>query len=418
MNESDNLYQQVNTELIEARKELQRLSSENRRLREQVISPGSDSQEHRIEEAQALALAAETARHLAEEKNLELSHLVTESSHQIALLQSQARQSQEELQELREELAALRTRDSQEQEGGGDVSRAAFVRLQQQLSQLHATSKSKLEKMADDSRQRHQLWEQAQLRVNSLEEELSRQGTARQAEIADLRQKLETQLSENALLTNEKAKRLELEELLKRQGLQLSSVRGELEDYQLALETSEEQVRFLDEELEDREQIVDSLHAQIAAYLDKLRLAQGKLNTVGEAVQQRNTWLRQLQEQNRGLAAKSRNWEQLHEQANQQKLKLETELFKVTEEMEDVRWELEETQTSLEDSQNMVSNLQDQLHQQMPQARVQLQELQLKYEEARKRVKELESRLATRDSMEEETIMELPAVVVTEKEAD
>ena len=357
-------------------------------------SPGSDSQEQRVEEAQAMALAAETARHLAEEKNLELSHLVTESSQQIALLQGQVKALQAELRQARDEL-------SPSPESEGDVSRAAFLRLQQQLSQLHATSKLKLEKMADDSRQRHQLWEQAQQRASTLEMDLARQRKQGEFELAGLRQQLQGERLLRGQQAEDSNRVRELELQVKKQEKDLLALRGELEDYQLALETNEDQIRFVEEELEDREEIIDSLQAQLAAYLDKLRLAQGKLNSVGEAVQQRNTWLRQLQEQNRGLTAKCRSWEQLHEQANQHKVQLEAELQKAGLQKEDVFWELEETQASLEDSQNMVSNLQEQLIQLMPQARQQINELQAK-------IKSLEERI--RQESSEETRTDLKAV--------
>ena len=348
------------------------------------------SAQGRVEEAQALSLAAETARQLAEEKNTELSRMVTESNEQIK-------------------------------------------QLQRQLTQLHATSKSRLEQLADDSRQRHELWEKAQQRivelelesqnnrrlqaekdaasrknlaavVRALDEQIHKvsQQTARVEEFERLLQEqtqqadLQRRELEEAHLreSGRQAARIsELEHLLREQTKLAADQKGELEDYQLALSTSEDQIQFIEGELEDREQIVDSLHSQLSSYLDKLRQAQGKLYSVGEAVDKRNQWLRQLQEQNRNLSAKCRNWEQLCLQAQQQKKQVEGELEKVATQLEELRWEHGETQINLEDSQNMVTNLQDQLSSQLPRAHQHFLELQAKYRQACTHLVEFEARM-------------------------
>lgn len=384
---SERSFEELYDELEESQQEVHRLRAENQRLLD-------GSQESRIEESQALTLAAETARQAAEDKNLELSRLVTESNQRMEALHTQLEELQRELAQARAELTASQSKESEE-----DASRAAVQKLQQQLHQLHATSKSKLQKMAEDSRERHRLWEESQQRVDHLQEELK---NARSKE--DLGQDLQ----------QANARVAELEAQNQKQERLIGQLRGEAEDYQLALDTNEDQIRFLESELEDREQIVDSLREQLASYLEKLRLAQGKLYRVGEAVEQRNAWLRQLQEQNRSLSAKCRSWEVHHQLSLSAKSELEVVHKRTLQELDEVRWELEETQANLEDSQNMVSNMQDQLAEQMPRARREIEQIQAKYRDAVRHLSDLQGRFQelTGDSQEgEPTVSDMPAVV-------
>jgi chromosome segregation ATPase len=158
--------------------------------------------------------------------------------------------------------------------------------------------------------------------------------------------------------------------------LRLQEAISDLEDHQLALATSEEQVLYLESEVADREDTVDSVTQQTASYLSKLRLAQEKLLTLGQAVNERNQLIRQLQEQRLSLAAKCRTWETLHDQVKGKLLESERTAEKQQEELEEVRWELQETVASLDDSTHLVSNLQDQVSSQLPSARAMIIQLQ------------------------------------------
>lgn len=320
------------TELSDALAELERVSAENRQLRESLQSYMVEKPSLRIEqmeEAQALTLAAETARQIAEDKVLELSRLLGDSVQQVQDLQKQVEALEDAQKQATEQMAAMNEQTTGQKRDNQELTK--------RLLELE---------------QRHQL-------------ELSQAQSAADSAISD--------------------------EDLKRLRQDNYNLRSELEDYQLALETSEDQIQFLEDEIEDREQIIDSLQKQVGAYLDKLRLAQTKLYAVGEAVDKRNSWLKQLQEQNLNLLARSRHWEQLYREASA--LDLAEELSKKENELEEVRWELQETQVSLEDTLGMVTSFQDQLQRQLPEAHRQLVELQSKYQSAVNQLEEANSKL-------------------------
>ena len=151
-------------------------------------------------------------------------------------------------------------------------------------------------------------------------------------------------------------------------------------------------------------EIIDSLRSQIAAYLDKLRKAQSKLSEAGQALQQRNTMLKQFQEQRLMLASQCRAWEASFNNSEAGRKALEAQVSKLRERVEELEWELEETHVSLEDSQHQVVSLQDQLFSQLPKAHALLRE-------AQQRVQELER-------SGEDTVTDLPAVAEHKLAAD
>lgn len=320
------------TDLSDAIAELERVSAENRQLRESLQSYMVEKPSLRVEqmeEAQALTLAAETARQIAEDKVLELSRLLGDSVQQVQVLQKQVETLEDSQKQAIEHIASMTEQANDHKSDNQELTKRLL-----ELEQLH----------------------QSQLSL--------------------------AQSAATSAISNDDLKRLQQDNY---------NLRSELEDYQLALETSEDQIQFLEDEIEDREQIIDSLQKQVGAYLDKLRLAQTKLYAVGEAVDKRNSWLKQLQEQNINLLARSRHWEQLYREASA--LDLAEELSKKENELEEVRWELQETQVSLEDTLGMVTSFQDQLQRQLPEAHRQLVELQSKYQAAVNQLEEANSKL-------------------------
>ncbi len=338
-----------NKELEDAISELERVSAENRQLRESLQSYMVEKPVLRVEqmeEAQALTLAAETARQIAEDKVLELSRLLHDSVQQVQSMQGEIESLSHSQRLAEEQLAQLNTEK---------------LSLQSEIDSLSG-------------------------RLLELE-----------------------QSSENGKASPSAD---ELEAALKKLQQENYNLRSEIEDYQLALETSEDQIQFFEDEIEDRELIVDSLQKQVGAYLDKLRLAQTKLYAVGEAVDKRNSWLKQLQEQNVNLLARSRHWEQLYREATS--LDLAEELSKKEGELEDLRWELQETQVSLEDTLGMVTSFQDQLQRQLPEAHRKLVEMQSQYQAAISQLDEANSKLEQLQQVE--TLLETDVVEVLKQE--
>jgi DNA repair protein SbcC/Rad50 len=338
-----------NKELEDAISELERVSAENRQLRESLQSYMVEKPVLRVEqmeEAQALTLAAETARQIAEDKVLELSRLLHDSVQQVQSMQGEIESLSHSQRLAEEQLAQLNTEK---------------LSLQSEIDSLSG-------------------------RLLELE-----------------------QSSENGKASPSAD---ELEAALKKLQQENYNLRSEIEDYQLALETSEDQIQFFEDEIEDRELIVDSLQKQVGAYLDKLRLAQTKLYAVGEAVDKRNSWLKQLQEQNVNLLARSRHWEQLYREATS--LDLAEELSKKEGELEDLRWELQETQVSLEDTLGMVTSFQDQLQRQFPEAHRKLVEMQSQYQAAISQLDEANSKLEQLQQVE--TLLETDVVEVLKQE--
>ena len=276
-------------ELEETRAELQRSLAEQHRLRD-LVEKSPDKL--RAEEAQALLLAAETARDAAQQKVRDVSRLLSESVQKNHNLQKQLRSSNEET--------------SAELQG----------------------------------------------------------------------------------LEKERALRAELD-------LKLKDTLSDLEDHQLALSTSEEQVNWLEGEVEEREETIDSLTKQTASYLSKLRVAQEKLLTLGQAVTERNQLIRLLQEQRQNLGAKCRTWEALHDRLKERGQELEAELAKNKDEAEQLRWELGETLANLEDSALLCSSLQDQVMTQMPASRAQIIQLQSQLRVAEAEIARLRARYET-----------------------
>lgn len=312
----------------------------------------------RLDETQAMLQASEVARQAGEERNLELVRLLSQAStrqqqleqelleqqrtthHQLADLQNTLGSLQQERDDLFERLTS---------EMPGPNSEIA-IKLHSQLKQLHQTSKEKLETLAEELKRRHQLWEsETQLRTN-LEQSFQLQTEMNQREIKEL-----------------KARVRELQ--------------GDLSDHEFALETNEDQLNWLENEVEEREEIIDSLRNQIAAYLDKLRKAQGKLSEAGQALQHRNTLLKDFQQQRLMLASQCRAWEASYNHAESSRKELAEQVARLRERVDELEWELEETNVSLAESQHLVVNLQDQLFSQLPQAHKMLREAQQRVQE-------------------------------------
>lgn len=366
--------EELRGEIARLRKELDQAVHERRRL-SLLLQQNPDLK--KLEETQGLLHAAEVARQAGEERNLELSRLLSQASQRQQQLEQnlseQQRLNHEQMAELQTTLGTLqKERDElyqqasqQMQPSNSDVIR----RLHQQLRQLHQTSKEKLENLAEELRRRHRIWEQETEQRVQLEQSFEVQAQAFGREIAELKQSLR-------------------------------DARGDLQDHEFALETTEEQISWLEGELEEREEIIDSLRSQLSAYLDKLRKAQSKLNEAGQALQERNSLLKQFQEQRLMLASQCRAWEASYNKSQDENLKLAEEVHQLRNKVEDLQWELDETQVSLEDSQHQVASLQDQLFHQLPQAHRMLRE-------AQERVRELE---ASRGDSLEETLVDLPVI--------
>lgn len=362
--ESSNPYASLSHDEVLA--ELARVSQENRQLRESLQGYLVDKPNAtliQLEEAQALTLAAETARQMAEDKVLELSRLVGDSVQQVTALQK-------ELETLRAERDEFQTRLAAPPQAAPEEVDSLRLRITE-MEQFVSTQRGELENLAKQLDSKEQ-------QCRSLETQLHdvRAGAPQSvgASLGDLKKKI-------------------------------SDLQSEVEDYQLALSSSDDQILYLEGELEEREQIIDSMQHQLSGYLQKLHQAQGKLFKVGEAVDKRNQWLRQLQEQNRALLARSRHWEQMYLQAST-KAKSEGD-----EEIDDLRWELEETRVSLEETLSMVGSLQDQVQRQLPATHKQLMDLKAEHQATLTRMAELEARLEQLQQVE--TLQEVVPVAAT-----
>lgn len=315
----------------------------------------------RLDETQALLQASEVARQASEERNLELVRLLSQASTRQQQLEQelleQQRTTHQQLADLQTTLVNLQQeRDELFQrvmaDAPGSNSEIA-IKLHSQLKQLHQTSKEKLETLAEELKRRHQLWEsETQLRAN-LEQSFQLQTEMCQREIKDLK-------------------------------AQVRELQGDLADHEFALETNEDQLNWLENEVEEREEIIDSLRAQIAAYLDKLRKAQNKLSEAGQALQHRNNLLKDFQQQRLMLASQCRAWEASYNSSEASRKELVEQLERLRERVDELEWELEETHVSLADSQHLVVNLQDQLFTQLPQAHRMLREAQQRVQELEK----------------------------------
>ena len=335
----------------------------------------------RLDETQALLQAAEVARQAGEERNLELVRLLSQASTRQQQLEQelleQQRLTHQQLADLQATLTQLQQeRDELFQRLSGQMqpnNSEIAVKLHSQLKQLHQTSKEKLETLSEELRRRHNLWEQETKNRVSLEQSFELQAEMFRREIKELKNSLR-------------------------------EAQGDLADHEFALETNEDQLNWLEGEVEEREEIIDSLRTQIAAYLDKLRKAQSKLTEAGQALQQRNTMLKDFQQQRLLLASQCRAWEASFNNSESSRKQLESEVSKLRERVEELEWELEETHVSLEDSQHQVISLQDQLFSQLPQAHQMLRE-------AQQRVEELEQ-------SSEETRTDLPAIADSKLSAE
>lgn len=358
--------QELRDEIARLRAELDRAVQERRRL-SMLLHQQPDLK--KLEETQGLLQAAETARQAGEERNLELLRLLSQASQRQQQLEDDLARQQEsyhkQLAELQATLATLqqerdelyRQAEANAQPGNSEIIR----KLHGQLRQLHQQSKEKLESLAEELRRRHRIWEQETLHKKQLQWSFDNQIQAFSEEIAQLKQSLKT-------------------------------AQYDLQDHEFALETNEEQISWLEGEIEEREEIIESMRGQISIYLEKLRTAQVKLNEAGQALQQRNSLLKQFQEQRLMLVSQCRAWEASYKKAEDEKNRLLHEVSELKTRLEDVEWELEETQVSLEDSQHLVASLQDQVFQQLP--------------EAHRRLREAEARARSLES----TLEDLPAV--------
>ena len=368
----------LKSKLARVQLDLDNAHAERRRLL-QLLQQQPDLK--RLDETQAMLQAAEVARQAGEERNLELVRLLSQASTRQQQLEQelleQQRLTHTQLAELQATLTTLQhERDELFQRLSGEMqpnNSEIAIKLHSQLKQLHQTSKEKLETLSDELRRRHQLWEQETQNRVSLEQSFELQAQMFQREIKDLK-------------------------------TALREAQGDLADHEFALETNEDQLNWLEGEVEEREEIIDSLRSQIAAYLDKLRKAQSKLSEAGQALQQRNTMLKQFQEQRLMLASQCRAWEASFNNSEAGRKALEAQVSKLRERVEELEWELEETHVSLEDSQHQVVSLQDQLFSQLPKAHALLRE-------AQQRVQELER-------SGEDTVTDLPAVAEHKLAAD
>ncbi|MBT9587429.1 hypothetical protein IV102_29070 [bacterium] len=375
MNQEEN---DLKSKLARVQLDLDNAHAERRRLL-QLLQQQPDLK--RLDETQAMLQAAEVARQAGEERNLELVRLLSQASTRQQQLEQelleQQRLTHTQLAELQATLTTLQLeRDELFQRLSGKMqpnNSEIAIKLHSQLKQLHQTSKEKLETLSDELRRRHQLWEQETQNRLSLEQSFDLQAQLFQREIKDLKTALQ-------------------------------EAHGDLADHEFALETNEDQLNWLEGEVEEREEIIDSLRSQIAAYLDKLRKAQSKLSEAGQALQQRNTMLKQFQEQRLMLASQCRAWEASFNNSEAGRKVLEAQVSKLRERVEELEWELEETHVSLEDSQHQVVSLQDQLFSQLPRAHALLRE-------AQQRVQELERPA-------EDTVTDVPAVAEQKLAAD
>lgn len=343
-------------ELARVKEELERVLGERRRLT-QVLQQQPDLK--RWEESQALLNASEIARQASEERNLELVRLLSQASQRQQQLEhellEQQRQTHEQLADLQATLSRLqqerdqvfdRVQDELEP-GSSEVAR----KLHQQLKLLHQTSKEKLEHLAEELRRRHHLWEEETRHRSELEGSLEAQAKAFAREIRELKRALR-------------------------------EAQSDLVDHEFALETNEDQIAWLEGEVEEREEIIDSLRSQAGTYLEKLRQAHTKLGEAGQALQHRNQLLKQFQEQRLTLVSQCRAWEASYEHSESQRKNLGEEIGRLRERIDELEWELDETRVSLEDSQHLVANLQDQVFSQLPRAHQLLREARSREGEA------------------------------------
>jgi chromosome segregation protein len=365
-------------EIKRLQRELEQAIFERKRMA-QLVHQQPDVK--KLDETQALLQAAEVARQATDERNLELMRLLSQASLRQQQLEhdllEQQRQTHQQLADLQTTLGSLQQeRDELFERASKQMqpnSSEVAIKLHSQLKQLHQTSKEKLETLAEELKRRHALWEQEMRNRQQLEQSFQVQSETFQREIQELKQKLR-------------------------------EAQSDLADHEFALETNEDQISWLEDEIEEREQIIDGLRGQIAAYLEKLRTAQSKLHEAGAALQQRNTLLKQFQEQRLMLASQARSWEASYNKAEGERVQLADQIHQLRTRVEDLEWELEETRVSLEESQHQVASLQDQIFQQLPEAHRRLRA-------SEERVRLLEGRLSGED-----TLMDLPAIA--EKSAE
>lgn len=362
--------EELKSKLAKVQLELDNTHAERRRL-SQLLQQEPDLK--RLDETQAMLQAAEVARQAGEERNLELVRLLSQASERQQQLEQelleQQRQTHGQLAELQNTLVTLQNeRDELFQRLSGQMqpnNSEIAQKLHQQLKTLHQASKDKLEGLAEELKRRHKLWERETQHRLELENSFDAQAQIFQREIKELKKAL-------------------------------GEAQSDLADHEFALETNEDQLNWLENEVEEREEIIESLRHQVAQYLDKLRKAQTKLSEAGQALQHRNSMLKQFQEQRLLLASQCRAWEASYNNAESAREDLQKQVGKLKERVDELEWELDETRVSLEDSQHQVASLQDQVFSQLPKAHKLLREAQA-------RVEELERSI-------EETVAEVPAV--------
>ncbi len=362
--------EELKSKLAKVQLELDNTQAERRRLA-QLLQQQPDLK--RLDETQAMLQAAEVARQAGEERNLELVRLLSQASERQQQLEQdmldQQRQTHAQLAELQTTLVALQgERDElflrlsdQMQPNNSEIAQ----KLHSQLKTLHQASKDKLEGLADELKRRHKLWERETQHRVELETSFETQSQIFTREIKELKNSLR-------------------------------EAQSDLADHEFALETNEDQLNWLEGEVEEREEIIESLRHQVAQYLDKLRKAQSKLSEAGQALQHRNSMLKQFQEQRLMLASQCRAWEASYNNAEVARTELQATVAKLKERVDELEWELDETRVSLEDSQHQVASLHDQVFSQLP--------------KAHKLLREAQARVAELERSVEDTVADIPAV--------